>query len=722
MASRLEQAPKPAVKVPSPSAPPSEPEVVEEAPATASDLSAAEGAEIAEEGKDNRGVIRNQEGVIVGIKTKQQGPNITGFIKLEPRKSARQQVIITEAKKGPGGGRASARKKREERAQRMSRNRPQRRDRFRSGPPQINTVEMSEAKRRIRVDEVIQVSDLAHQMGQKAAKIVRELWGLGLRGITINNAVDLETAELVAERFGYTVDNVAFNEEEIVVDEANDDEDLRPPVVTVMGHVDHGKTSLLDYIRSADVADGEAGGITQHIGAYRVATAHGDVVFLDTPGHEAFSSMRSRGVQITDIVVLIVAADDGVMPTTIEAIEHAKKSGTPIIVAINKCDKPEANPGRVKQMFMEHGIVGAEFGGDTEMVEISAKTGAGVDNMLELLALQAEVMDLRAPTDGRGGGVVIEARMDKGRGPVATVLVERGTLSRSDVAVANEFSGKVRGMYDDRGQAISEVGPGTPVEVLGLDGVPSAGDRFDVVENERAAKQLVSHRREKRRRKESVRAGPSVHDLIAKRRIPSVKIVLRADVQGSAEALKESLEALSTEKVRVEVIFTGVGAINENDVKFASAGEAVIIGFNSKPVGKAATQADSVGVEVLQFSIIYEATERVTELMIDQLDPVFKENDIGEAEVRQIFSIPKLGVVAGCRVLRGRVTRASHVRVKRGGEVVYEGEVESLRSFKDDVKEVGEGHECGIVIANFPGVEAEDIIEAYELEKLRATL
>jgi len=587
---------------------------------------------------DDRGVIRNQEGVIVGIKTKQQGPNITGFIKLEPRKSARQQVIITEAKKGPGGGRATARKKREERAQRMSRNRPQRRDRFRSGPPQINTVEMGEAKRRIRVDEVIQVSDLAHQMGQKSAKIVRELWVLGLRGITINNAVDLETAELVAERFGYTVDNVAFNEQELVLDEANDDEDLRSPVVTVMGHVDHGKTSLLDYIRSADVADGEAGGITQHIGAYRVSTSHGDVVFLDTPGHAAFSSMRSRGVQITDIVVLVVAADDGVMPTTIEAIEHTKKSGTPIIVAINKCDKPDANPGRVKQMFMEHGIVGAEFGGDTEMVEISAKTGEGVDNLLELLALQAEVMDLRAPTDGRGGGVVVEARMDKGRGPVATVLVERGTLSRSDVAVANEFSGKVRGIYDDRGKEISEVGPGTPVEVLGLDGVPSAGDRFDVVENERAAKQLVAHRREKRRRKESVRAGPSVHDLIAKRRIPSVKIVLRADVQGSAEALKESLEALSTEKVRVEVIFKGVGAINENDVKYASAGEAVIIGFNSKPVGKAGTQADSVGVRVLQFSIIYEATERVTELMIDQLDPVFKQNDIGEAEVRQIFS------------------------------------------------------------------------------------
>lgn len=725
MADRLEREAATQPEVPPVPEPAPAPEAAP--PAAEADAGDQEGASNdeaaeSEENADDRGVIRNRDGVIVGVKTKQQGPNITGFIKLEPRKSARQQVIITEAKKGPGGGRASARKKREEKAQRISRNRPQRRDRFRSGPPQNNTVEMSEAKRRIRVDEAIQVSDLAHQMGQKASKVVRELWSLGLRGLTINHAVDLETAELIADRFGYTVENVSFSEDEYVGNGELDAAELRPPVVTVMGHVDHGKTSLLDYIRSADVADGEAGGITQHIGAYRVATDHGDVVFLDTPGHQAFTSMRSRGAQITDIVVLIVAADDGIMPTTVEAIEHAQKANTPIIVAINKCDKPEANPGRVKQMFMEHGIVGSEFGGDTEMIEISAKTGQGVDGLLELLALQAEVMDLRAPAEGRGGGVVVEARMDKGRGPVATVLVERGTLQRSDVAVANEFSGKIRGMYDDRGQAIKEAAPGTPVEVLGLDGVPSAGDRFDVVENERAAKQLVAHRREKRRRKESVRAGPSVHDLIAKRRVPSVKIVLRADVQGSAEALKQSLEELSTEKVRVEVIFTGVGAINENDVKFASAGEAVILGFNSKPVGKAASQADAAGVRVFQYNIIYEAIEQVTELMIDQLEPVFREIDLGEAEVRQIFSIPKLGVVAGCRVLKGRVTRGSHVRIKRDGEVVHQGSVDSLRSFKDDVKEVGEGHECGIVIANFGGVQPEDIIEAFELEKLRPSL
>jgi len=702
---------------------PAEPEPEAGQAPAADEAVTAEGTREEIDAKGRR-VIRNEDGVIVGVKTKQQGPNIVDFINLQPRPKPRQQVIITEANKGPGGGRASARKKREERHQQMGRRRPQSRNRQRSGPPQRSTQEMSEAKKRIRVDEAIQVSEMAHQMGQKASKLLRELWSLGLKGITINHAIDFETAELVAEKFGYKVEDVGFSEDELIEFEEDEEEDshLRPPVVTVMGHVDHGKTSLLDYIRSANVASGEAGGITQHIGAYKVNTYHGDVVFLDTPGHEAFSSMRSRGAQLTDIVVLIVAADDGVMPTTIEAIKHAKEAQTPMIVAINKVDKPEANPGRVKQMLMEHGLVGSEFGGETEICEISAKTGQGVEELLELLAVQAEVMDLRARDLGRASGTVIEARMDKGRGPVATVLVQSGMLERGDVVVADEFTGKIRGMFDDRGQKLKTAGPGTPVEVLGMDGVPSAGDRFDAVENDRAAKQLVSYRREKRRRKESARSGPSVLDLIAKKNKPTLKIVLRADVQGSAEALRQSLEDLSTEKVKVEVIYTGVGAINENDVKFASAGTAIVIGFNVKPVGKAASVAESEGVRIEQYKVIYNATEAVMEMMIDLLEPEYREVEQGEAEVRALFPIPRLGVVAGCRVLKGKITRSSHCRVRRNGKVIHSGKIGSLRVFKDDVREVSDGQECGIVVQGFPDVQPEDVIEAFEVETLRPSL
>jgi translation initiation factor IF-2 len=590
------------------------------------------------------------------------------------------------------------------------------------GPSKVSTVEMSEEKKRIRVDEAIQVSDLAHQMGVKASVVLRQLWSMGLRGITINNAIDAETSELVATEFGYSVENVSFQETEIIESAPSGSGELRAPVVTIMGHVDHGKTSLLDKLREARVAAGEAGGITQHIGAYKVKTDKGPVVFLDTPGHEAFSAMRSRGAQTTDIVVLVVAADDGVMPTTVEAIKHAKEANVPLVVAINKMDKPDANPGRVKQALMEQGIVGEEFGGDIPIVEVSAKSGLGLGDLLETLALQAEVLELRAPTDGRAQGVVLEARIDKGRGTIATVLVQAGTLKLGDIVVANEYQGKVRGLFDDVGKKLKKVGPSTPVEVLGLSGVPAAGDLVNVVESDRDAKALVSHRREQRKRKESVRTGPTIAELLRRKKTPVLKIVLKADVQGSAQALTQALEELSTEKVKVEVIKSEVGQINETDVKYARAGDAVIFGFNVKTTGKAAPVADAEKVPIHTFSVIYAATEEAKELMLGMLEPEYRQKEQGEAEVRALFPIPRLGVVAGCRVLKGVIQRSSHVRVVRDGDILHEGTISSLRVFKDDVREVREGFECGIVVDGFPQVQEGDLIQAFEVEAIPPTL
>ncbi|WP_434416411.1 translation initiation factor IF-2 [Nannocystis pusilla] len=674
----------------------------------------------------NRRVVRDESGVIVGAAPQRAEPKILGFVQLANRPRP-QQVIITDASDSQQRGRATIRKEREERAQQQGRKRKTmvRNVRGRAGAPgaRPSTQEMSESKKRIRVDEAIPVADLAHQMGKKATMLLKTLWGMGLRGVTINSSIDAETAELVAAEYGYTVENVAFQEDQYFDEDTEEGAgDVRAPVVTIMGHVDHGKTSLLDRIRKATVAEGEAGGITQHIGAYKVSTAKGDVVFLDTPGHEAFSAMRARGAQVTNVVVLVVAADDGIMPTTVEAIKHAREANVPLVVALNKIDKPDANPGRVKQMLMEHSLVGEEYGGDTIICEVSAKTGKGIDHLLEMLAIQSEILDLRATTEGRAIGVVLEARVDKGRGPIATVLVEAGTLRKGDIVVANEFSGKVRGMLDDRGRALEDVGPSTPVEVLGLDGVPSAGDRFNVVESEKAARQLVTHRREVRRRKESARSGPSIADFIQRKKTPTLKIVLRADVQGSAEALKQALLELSTDKVKVEVISSGVGAITQTNVKTASAGEAVIIGFNTKPVGKAGQIADAEKVPVHTFNVIYNALDKTRELMVGLLEPEYRERDQGEAEVRALFPIPKVGVVAGCRVMRGLIQRTSHVRVVRGGTVIHKGRISSLRVVKEDVKEVREGFECGIVIDSFPEVEPGDILQAFEIETIAPTL
>jgi len=673
--------------------------------------------------RDGR-VVRDEEGVIVGAASQRSEPKILGFIPLEGRRQP-QQVIITDASGDDRRGRASQRKQREERAQAQGRRRKMvrgPRGKEKALPARRSTAEMSEAKKRIRVDEVIQVSDLAHQLSQKAANILKVLWGMGMRGITINHAIDLETAELVAAEFGYTVENVAFQEEAITGGAPLGEGERRAPVVAVMGHVDHGKTSLLDRIRSTNVAKGEVGGITQHIGAYTVDTRRGDVVFLDTPGHEAFTAMRARGAQVTDIVVLVVAADDGVMPTTTEAIKHCQESQVPILVAINKIDKADANPGRVKQSLMEYGLVGEEFGGETIICEVSAKTGDGIDALLEMLALQAELLDLQAPATGLAHGVIIEARIDKGRGPVATVLMTSGTLHAGDIVVANESSGKIRRLFDQNGKKLKEAGPSVPVELLGLDSVPAAGDLLNAVESEKDAKQLVSHRREQRRRKESVRAGPSIQELMQRKRTPVLRIVLRADVKGSAEALKQALESESTPKVKVEVIKADVGAINETDVKYAAASEAVVIGFNVKTAGKAAPVAESENVKILTFSVIYDALDAVKELMIGLLEPEYRERERGEAEVRALFPIPRLGVVAGCRIVKGSVQRSDLVRVLREGSVVHKGPIASLRIFKDDVREVKEGFECGIVVEGFVDVQAGDMIQAYAIETTQPSL
>jgi translation initiation factor IF-2 len=673
---------------------------------------------------DGRRVVRNEDGVIVGARSQRSEPKILGFIPLAPSRK-RQTVIITDASEEDRRGRATQRKAREERAQAQGRRRKMTRKGGRGAggaPAKVSTIEMSEDKKRIRVDEAIQVSDLAHQMGVKASVVLRQLWGMGLRGITINNAIDAETAEMITTEFGYSVENVSFQETEIIEAAPSGSGDLRAPVVTMMGHVDHGKTSLLDKLREARVAAGEAGGITQHIGAYKVDTAKGPVVFLDTPGHEAFSAMRSRGAQITDIVVLVVAADDGVMPTTVEAIKHAKEARVALVVAINKMDKPDANPGRVKQALMEQGVVGEEFGGDIPIVEVSAKSGVGLDDLLETLALQAEVLELRSPLEGRAQGVVLEARIDKGRGTIATVLVQSGLLKLGDIVVANEYQGKVRGLFDDVGKQLKEVGPSTPVEVLGLPGVPAAGDLVNVVESDRDAKALVSHRRELRKRKESVRTGPTIAELLQRKKTPVLKIVLKADVQGSAQALTQALEELSTEKVKVEVIKSEVGQINETDVKYARAGDAVIFGFNVKTTGKAAPVADAEKVPIYTYSVIYAATEEAQKIMIGMLEPEYRQKEQGEAEVRALFPIPRLGVVAGCRVLKGLIQRSSHVRVVRAGKTLFEGTIGSLRVFKDDVREVREGFECGIVVDGFPQVQEGDLIQAFEVEAIPPTL
>ena len=588
----------------------------------------------------------------------------------------------------------------------------------------------AEHKRVIRMGETIGVADLAQKMGVKGNEVVKKLWALGMMGVNINQNIELDAASLIATEFGYQVESTAFNEEEVISEGQVEDnpEDLQPraPVVTVMGHVDHGKTSLLDAIRKANVAGGEAGGITQHIGAYRVHTAQGDVVFLDTPGHEAFTAMRARGAQMTDIVVIVVAAEEGPMPQTIEAIKHAQAAEVPILVAINKIDKPGANPAMVKTRLMEQQLVAEEMGGETIYVEVSAKTKQGIDRLLEMLALQAEVLELKANPKKAAKGHVVEARLDRGRGAIATVLVKEGTLRVGDLVVAGETYGKLRAMLGDKGQNITEAPPSTPVELLGLDGVPDAGENFNVVADEKSAKALVEHRREQRKRKEAGSATrvslENILDKIKEGEVKEVRIVLKADVQGSVEAISNALRNLSTPTVGVNVISAGVGGITESDVTLAKASSAIVVGFNVRPAGKSRALADQEGVDIKLYQIIYDAIDDVKKAMLGMLSPVTKEKILGRAEVRQVFHITKAGTVAGCTVVEGKVTRRSHVRLIRDSVVVHTGRLSSLRRFKEDASEVTHGYECGIGIENYGDVKEGDIIEAFEVESIAAVL
>ena len=582
-------------------------------------------------------------------------------------------------------------------------------------------------KRIIKITESITVGELAKRMGVKATDLIRLLMKMGMM-VTINHPLDVDTATIVAGEFGYEIENVAIDLEEIIelIPDAPESLEKRPPVVTIMGHVDHGKTSLLDAIRETNVIAGEAGGITQHIGAYDVELNGRKITFLDTPGHEAFTAMRARGAKVTDIVILVVAADDGVMPQTREAINHSKAAGVPIIIAINKIDKPDAKPERVKQELMEFGLVASEWGGDATMVEVSAKKRLNLEELLEMILLQADVMELKANPNKPARGTIVEAKLDKGRGPVATVLVQEGTLKMGDYCVVGVHSGRVRAMQNDRGEKIGDAGPATPVEVIGLSGVPDAGDIFVAMKDEKHAKEIATMRQIKQREAELAKHSKlSLEDLYKKIQSGEVKdlnVIVKGDVQGSVEAVGESLRKLSTDAVRLNVIHSAVGAVTETDVNLATASNAIIIGFNVRPEVKAQTLAEKEGVDIRLYNVIYDAVEDVKKAMEGLLEPTFKEKYLGRAEIREVFSVPKVGNVAGCYVQDGKMLRNAQVRLLRDNVVVYEGKMSSLRRFKDDVKEVATGYECGIGLENYNDIKNGDIIEAFEMEKFATTL
>jgi translation initiation factor IF-2 len=594
--------------------------------------------------------------------------------------------------------------------------------------------------RTITVTEGISVKDLAEKLGVRGKDLIASLLMRGVF-VTVNQSLDAELVKDVATQFGAATQVITFEDE--MANEAlenlmsNDDvseiEVTRPPVVTVMGHVDHGKTSLLDAIRETDVASGEAGGITQHIGAYKVRIAKQDspafgreIVFLDTPGHEAFTRMRARGAKVTDIVVIVVAADDGVMPQTLEAVDHAKAAGVPIIVAVNKIDKPDAQPDRVKQQLGDRGLVPEAWGGSTVFVDVSAKKKQNLDLLLEMICLVADLGNLKASPDRPAVGTVIEAKLDRGRGAVATVLVQNGTLRAGDSFIMGNTFGKVRAMFDDRGRATQEAVPSTPVEILGLEGMPDAGDTVLVVSDRDKAKGIAQYRKMKERESQLAKSSrvslEGLAEQIKQAGVKELPLILKGDVTGSVEVLADSLQKMSTEKVRIKVLHTGVGAITESDILLASASNAIVIGFNVRPERKAADLAEQDGVEIRLHSIIYELQDEIKKAMLGLLEPTIKENYVGRAQVLNIFRIPKVGTIAGCRVVDGSIKRDAEIRLMRDGEQVFKGKLSSLKRFKDDAREVTNGMECGMGIANFNDVQVGDTVEAFVTERVAAEL
>ncbi len=602
-------------------------------------------------------------------------------------------------------------------------------------PPMISTQEMSAHKKVIRIDSDVTLQSMAQRMSLKATELLMKLLSMGMSNIHINTTLDADTAKILASEFGWEVEDVgkseaqtiaeARGEEEAPAADETDTSGTRPPVVTVMGHVDHGKTSLLDRIRRANVASGEAGGITQHIGAYKVETEHGTVVFLDTPGHEAFTQMRARGASVTDIVVLVVAADDGVMPQTKEAIAHARAAEVPLIVAINKIDKPQAEPDRVRRELGDQGLMPEEWGGDTLFVNVSAVTGEGVDRLLESIQLQSEILELRANPKRSASGTVLEALLDRGRGPVARVLVQDGTLRVGDFVLAGAGFGKVRAMTNEHGKQVHEAPPATPVEILGLNEVPNAGDRMDAVKDPKKAQEIAESRRGKMAKSlVPATAKVSLEELskrIAESGQQELRVIVKGDVQGSVEALADALAKLSTDKVRLSIIHAAVGAITEGDINLAIASRAVVIGFNVRPAGKSSVLAEENKVEVRLYSIIYNALEEVKGAMEGLLPPTLVEKHHGKAEVRQIFKVKGV-VIAGCYVTEGKIVRAGKMRLVREGVVAFDGKIASLKRFKDDVRDVAEGFECGIGLDGFNDLKEKDVLECYEVEEIKQRL
>lgn len=675
----------------------------------------------------------------------------------EKKKPARQSSEPTPAARPDGGRRTEAEKQRQD-AKKPSSERRGNERRRRAGKLTINdalndeervrslasmrrrrerekrqsdTFENTEkVSRTVQLPDTISIQELANRMAERAVDVIKILMQQGIMA-KINDVIDADTAQIVAEDLGHSVRRVSESDiEDGLIGEADSDEDMssRPPVVTVMGHVDHGKTSLLDALRKEKVAAGEAGGITQHIGAYQTTTQNGVVIsFIDTPGHAAFTAMRARGAKVTDIVILVVAADDGVMPQTVEAINHAKAAEAPMIVAINKMDKAEADPTRVKNELLQHEIIAEDMGGDTQMIEVSAQTGAGLEDLLEAVALQAEVMELKANAERDGEGIVIEAKLDKGRGPVATVLIQRGTLRVGDVFVVGQVSGRVRALINDHGEQIDMAGPSAPVEVLGSGGVPGAGDVFSVVETEARAREVAEYRERKAREKSSA-IGPRAASLdqmmkqLKDSDVAEIALVVKGDVQGSVEAIAQAAEKLGTDEVAARAVLAGVGGITESDITLAAASNAIVLGFNVRANAQARTAAEAAGIEIRYYNVIYDLVDDLKAAMAGLLSPDLRETPLGTAEILEVFSVSKTGKVAGCQVREGLVRRGASVRLIRDDIVIHEGELSSLRRFKDEVKEVNAGQECGMAFENYSDLKQGDVIECYEVEEIARSL